>query len=122
MWHAVPATSMTTCLYHGDYGAADPAFVASRSPADAQRLRQGARNAREALAIQRQDLRGEKVVWCDQGYAWAEQDAVHWLLIAAFVFVALPYLALRLAGRWHGSWSRRKTGGVAPNRSPLKSL
>jgi hypothetical protein len=111
---------MTTCLYHGDYGPADSVFSASASPADIRWIRQGARNLGEGQAIQRQQLRGDSIAWCDQGYAWAEQDAVHWLLIVAFVFVIVPYLVLRLTALGQrGHWSRWKTGGSSRDQSPL---
>ena len=43
-----------------------------------------ARNIGEAEAIERHLTRGETVTWCDPGYAWVEQDAVHWFYAAAF--------------------------------------
>ena len=58
------------CLFHGDYGPADPAFnlgSGSTWVVDANSLT-GARNLGEAEAIQRHLLRGEPVSWCDQGY------------------------------------------------------
>ena len=85
------------CLFHGDYGPADPAFnLGSESTwvVDANLLKE-ARNLGEAEAIQRHLLRGEPVSWCDQGYAWVDQDAVVWLYFAAFLFVVLPYLIMR---------------------------
>jgi len=85
------------CLFHGDYGPADPAFnLGSESTwvVDANLLKE-ARNLGEAEAIQRHLLRGEPVSWCDQGYAWVDQDAVVWLYFAAFLFVILPYLIVR---------------------------
>jgi hypothetical protein len=66
------------CLFHGDYGPADPAFKPGAGSAwmvDLSSLKD-ARNIGEAEAIQRQLLRGESVSWCDQGYAWVGQDAV----------------------------------------------
>jgi hypothetical protein len=54
------------------------------------------RNVGEAEAIQRHLLRGEHLMWCDQGYAWAEQDAVGWFYVAAFVFVVLPYVLMKI--------------------------
>lgn len=91
-----------TCLYHGDYGPPDPAFAVPGLRANAHawsidpaRL-VGAQNLDEALAIERHLLRGHPVQWCDQGYAWTEQPAVHWLLIAALVFVVVPYATLRI--------------------------
>jgi hypothetical protein len=93
------------CLYHGDYGPADPAFDAgSGSPFGVRGwsvdafLPKDAHNIGEAEAIQRHLLRGEQVSRCDQGYAWAEQDAVGWLYIAAFLLVVLPYVISKIKG------------------------
>ena len=58
-----------------------------------------ARNIGEAQAIERHLVRGESVSWCDQGYAWAEQDAVSWFYAAAFLFVVLPYLIFKIKAR-----------------------
>ena len=107
------------CLFHGDYGPADPAYkpeLASTAHAhgwivDASLLKE-ARNIGEAEAIERHLIRGETVSWCDQGYAWVEQDAVHWFYAAAFLFVILPYLMWRLKARARGaSEASRATGG-----------
>lgn len=102
------------CLYHGDYGPADPAF--EPGPAwhfgvrgwvvDAALLK-GARNTGEAEAIQRHLIRGNSVSWCDQGYAWAEQDAVSWFYLAALLFVVLPYLIFKIRTRAKGHQPRR---------------
>lgn len=94
------------CLYHSDYGRADSAFdpdVASQVGmhewlVDA-RLLKDARNIGEAEAIQRHLIRGESISWCDQGYAWAEQDAISWFYAAALLFVLLPYLIFRVRSR-----------------------
>ena len=89
------------CLFHGDYGPADPAFsLGSESTwvVDASSLT-GARNLGEAEAIQRHLLRGEAVSWCDQGYAWVDQDAVVCFYFAAFLFVILPYVIMRARAR-----------------------
>ena len=98
------------CLFHGDYGPADPAFEPEASSAAGARgwtvdagLLKEARNIGEAEAIERHLIRGETVTWCDQGYAWAEQDAVHWFYAAAFLFVILPYLIVRLKARARGA-------------------
>jgi hypothetical protein len=90
------------CLFHGDYGPADPNFAVS-GPSSAVRgwavdpsfLRQ-ARNIGEAEAIQRHLLRGERVSWCHQGYSWVDQDAIGWFYIAAMVFVVVPYLLMKI--------------------------
>lgn len=94
------------CLFHGDYGTADPGFKLDPAATaaghswivDASLLKE-ARNIGEAEAIERHLTRGETVTWCDQGYAWVEQDAVHWFYAAAFVFVVLPYLIVRIKAR-----------------------
>ena len=104
------------CLYHGDYGPADPAFtIAEHSwTVGANRLA-GACNAAEAAAIQRHVLHGETVSWCDQGYAWAEQDAVGWFYAAALLFVVLPYLVRKVRRRFAGIAAR--PGASAPHGS-----
>jgi len=71
---------------------------------DANLLKE-ARNLGEAEAIQRHLLRGEPVSWCDQGYAWVDQDAVVWFYFAAFLFVVLPFLIMR-ARAWAKAMSR----------------
>jgi len=96
------------CLFHGDYGPADPAFNLGSGltwVVDANSLKE-ARNLGEAEPIQRHLLRGKSVSWCDQGYAWVDQEAVVWLYWAAFLFVVLPYLIMR-AKTWKKSASRR---------------
>jgi 4-amino-4-deoxy-L-arabinose transferase-like glycosyltransferase len=94
------------CLYHGDYGPADPTFDLGSASHFGMRgwvvdatLLKNARNIGEAEAIQRHLIRGESVSWCDQGYAWAEQDAVSWFYLAALLFVVLPYLIFRIKAR-----------------------
>ena len=85
------------CLFHGDYGPANPAFnlgSGSTWVVDGNSLK-GARNLGEAEAIQRHLLRGEPVSWCDQGYAWVDQDAVVLFYVAAFLLVILPYLIIK---------------------------
>ncbi len=92
------------CLFHGDYGPADPAFnlgFEATWVVDANLLRD-ARNLGEAEAIQRHLVRGEPVSWCDQGYAWVDQDAVGWFYLAAFLFVILPCLIMRAK-----AWAKR---------------
>ena len=95
------------CLFHGDYGPPDPTFDL-RSGAtwivDANSLKD-ARNIGEAEAIQRYLLREEPVVWCDQGYAWVNEDAVGVLYIAAFLLVVLPYLMVKVRA-WATGCSR----------------
>ena len=92
------------CLFHGDYGPADPAFnpgSGSTWVVDANSLKD-ARNLGEAEAVQRYLLRGDPVSWCDQGYTWVDQDAVGWFYLAAFLFVILPYLIMRTT-----AWAKR---------------
>jgi hypothetical protein len=92
------------CLFHGDYGPADPVFSpgsGSTWVVDANSLK-GARNLGEAEAIQRHLVRGEPVSWRDQGYTWVDQDAVGWFYLAAFLFVILPYLIMRAK-----AWAKR---------------
>jgi hypothetical protein len=84
----------------------DPAFKLAGAPMagargwiiDVSWLKE-ARNIGEAEAIERHLIRGETVTWCNQGYSWVEQDAVHWFYAAAFVFVVLPYLIVRIKAR-----------------------
>jgi hypothetical protein len=94
------------CLYHSDYGPADSAFhldvashIGMREWLVDARLLKDAHNIGEAEAIQRHLIRGESVSWCDQGYAWAQQDAISWFYIAALLFVVLPYLIFRVRSR-----------------------
>ena len=75
------------CLFHGDYGPANPGFsIAGESVAargwrvDASQLAQ-ARNLGEAEAIQRHILKGEAVLWCHQGYSWVDQPAIGWFYV-----------------------------------------
>jgi hypothetical protein len=105
------------CLFHGDYGPADPAFNLGAGPtwAGAANSLKGARNLGEAEAIQRHLLQGEPVSWCDQGYAWVSQDAIVWLYFAAFLFVVLPYLIIRLrafaqGAPWRSAYAARFAG------------
>jgi hypothetical protein len=84
------------CLFHGDYGPADPNFAISGSwGVDASLLKE-ARNIGEAEAIQRHIQRGESVAWCHQGYSWVDQDAIVWFYIAALAFVVVPYFLLKI--------------------------
>jgi hypothetical protein len=93
------------CLFHGDYGPPDSTFVISGSAsglhawAVSPKLLKEARNLGEAEAIQRHLLQGQTVAWCDQGYAWVEQDAIGWFYIAVLLFVVLPYLLVRLSAK-----------------------
>ena len=99
--------SLVVCLFHGDYGPADPGFsVSAAVPSDHAwsvdaNLLAEARNLGEAEAIQRHVLRGETVTWCHPGYSWVDQPAIGWFYIAAFVFVVLAYLAAKIMDRRH---------------------
>jgi 4-amino-4-deoxy-L-arabinose transferase-like glycosyltransferase len=91
------------CLFHSDYGTADPEFnIGAASHLGVHgwvvnaTLLKSARNIGEAEAIERHLMRGETVSWCDQGYAWAEQDAVSWFYLAALLLVVLPYLIFKV--------------------------
>jgi hypothetical protein len=108
-------TEVVVCLFHGDSGSADPGFsVVGASAATrgwrvaASQLTQ-ARNLGEAQAIQRRLLRGEAVSWCHPGYSWVDQPAIGWFYIAAFLFVVLPYLFIRI---------RERSAGFRRNRTP----
>jgi hypothetical protein len=102
------------CLFHDDYGPADPAFNAdalsrlgARGWAVDASLLEDARNIGEAEAIERHLVRGESVSWCDQGYSWVEQDALDWFYLAALLFVVLPYLIVKFRTRARGALGAR---------------
>jgi hypothetical protein len=104
------------CLFHGDYGPADPGFAVAGLTALGHRwsidasLLKGARNLQEAEAIQRHVLRGESVTWCHQGYSWVDQPAIRWFYVAAFIFVVLPWLLMKIKNavpQWSGSAALR---------------
>jgi len=91
------------CLFHDDYGPADPAFRANAlSQAGARywavdaSLLKDARNIGEAKAIERHLVHGETVSWCDQGYAWVEQSALDWFYVATCLLIILPYVIMKL--------------------------
>jgi hypothetical protein len=105
-WSSQSVGVAMVCLFHGDYGPTDPAFkfdpvstvgahgwIVGASPF------KEARNVGEAEAVQRHLLRGEAVSWCDQGYAWVEQDAISWFYTTALLLVVLPYLVLKIKAR-----------------------
>jgi hypothetical protein len=99
-----------SCLYISDYGPADPGFDPL---VDGSRLLQGfeahatelarAQNLGQLQAMERQLQRGERIVWCDQGYGWAEGPAVQVLLAAFMALVVLPHAIKRLTPR---TWGR----------------
>src|SRR5258708_19551865 len=110
------------CLFHGDYGPADPAFdlgSGSTWVVDANSLT-GARNLGEAEAIQRHLLRGEPVSWCDQGYACFDQDAVLLFYVAAFLFVIVPYLIIKASAWPKGLPSPDTTSKTLNHPPPLR--
>jgi hypothetical protein len=80
------------------------------------RLLKNAHNIGEAEAIQRHVLKGEPVSWCHQGYAWVDQDAIGWFYLAAFVFVVLPYLVIKIR-----TLRLRLGSGNTPRRLPEAS-
>jgi hypothetical protein len=109
------------CLFHSDYGPADPAFkldpgstVGVRGWIDDASSFKEAHNIGEVEAIQRHLLRGESVSWCDQGYAWVEQDAIGWFYTATLLLVVLPYLILKIKARAKGRSERTKTRDRLP--------
>jgi hypothetical protein len=111
------------CLFHGDYGPADPNFAVSGSMTGAQGwavdagLLKEARNLGEAEAIQRHVLRGETISWCHQGYSWVDQEAIGWFYIASLVFIVFPYFLMKIkAIRRHFD-----TGGAAGQPSERSS-
>jgi hypothetical protein len=96
------------CLFHGDYGPADPAFkIDAGSASDGHGwaidagLLKNARNIGEAEAIQRHVVRGDPISWCDQGYAWVDQDAIGWFYVAALLLVVLPFVIMKI-----NSWAK----------------
>jgi hypothetical protein len=107
------------CLYHGDYGPADPAFDMGAAAHLGAPLK-GARNIGEAEAVQRHSIRGESVSWCDQGYAWAEQDVVSWFYLAALLVVVLPYLIFKIKARAKGGQPLRSTRLPAGGGPPVE--
>jgi hypothetical protein len=111
------------CLFHGDYGPPDPAFTVFAAAGAAvhgwtvdPHLLKDAHNIGEAEAIQRHVLKGEPVSWCHQGYAWVDQDAIGWFYLAAFVFVVLPYLVIKIR-----TLRLRLGSGNTPRRLPEAS-
>ena len=65
-------------------------------------LLENARNIGEAEAIQRHVVRGDPISWCDQGYAWVDQDAIGWFYVAAFLLIVLPHVIMKING-----WAKR---------------
>jgi hypothetical protein len=104
-----------SCLYASDYGPPEPGF---NPLADNGRLIKGfedhaavlarAANLGQLEAMQRVLRRNESITWCDQGYGWAEGDAVHILFAAILAFVVLPYAVFTLRAR------RRMQRAVSP--------
>ena len=50
------------------------------------------------------------VTWCHQGYSWVDQDAIGWFYLAAFVFVVLPYLVMKIKTLSRGRGQRCAMG------------
>jgi hypothetical protein len=114
----ITAGTPMVCLFHGDYGPADPAFNIDAGSASGGRgwavdanLLKAARNIGEVEAVQRHALRGEPISWCDQGYAWVEQDAIGWFYAAAFLLVVLPYLIMKVKSWGKGASDEVKRAG-----------
>jgi len=53
------------------------------------------------------------VSWCEEGYAWVEQDAIGWLHIAVILLVVAPYLTAKF--RVADALSRSLTAGRVPS-------
>jgi hypothetical protein len=118
---------VVVCLFHDDYGPADPGFSVAGASAgaagwrvDATQLTQ-ARNLGEALAIQRHLLRGETVTWCHPGYSWVDQPVIGWFYAAVFLFVVLPYFLIRIRGRSVEFLRNRRSGRRAEDIARLRS-
>jgi hypothetical protein len=91
-----------TCLYASDYGPPEPGFdplagdgrlIKGFETHSAQLAR--AANPGQLAAMQRVLRRGDEIVWCDQGYGWADSGPVHALFAAIALFVILPWAAWR---------------------------
>src|SRR5712671_5912142 len=102
------------CLFHSDYGPADPAF--KLDPGSTVGVRgwivgassfKEAQNIGEVEAIQRHLLRGESV-------SWVEQDAIGWFYAATLLLVVLPYLILKIKARAKGRSEHTKTRDRLP--------
>jgi len=69
-----------------------------------------AQNLGQLEAMERQLQRGQSIVWCDQGYGWAQSAAAEGFLAGFTVLVVLPYAVKRLTpGLWRaiGALMRR---------------
>jgi hypothetical protein len=92
-----------TCLFASDYGPPEPGFDPLADggvrikgfEAHAAELA-SATNLGQLEAMERALHRGDRVAWCDPGYAWVDGAAVHMLFAAILAFVILPYFAWRL--------------------------
>ena len=108
-------------LCQGNCGPRDLEAVAQVAHDDSVWLRQDHKGSAEPQTIQRNEIPGESIAWRDQDYAWAQQSAVQWLFIAAFLFVVLPYVVIRFSRRakhawWHLSCGRSfLLSSAAPN-------
>lgn len=103
----------------------DPAFSVPGASAAVHgwtvdpRLLKDAHNIGEAEAIQRHVLKGGAVSWCHQGYSWVDQDAIGWFYLAAFLFVVLPYLVMKIKTLNHrfGEGDAQRQSPEEPSRS-----
>jgi hypothetical protein len=92
-----------SCLYPSDYGPVDPGFDPLASDgallagveAHVRALSQ-AQNRGQLEAMKRQLQRGQTIQWCDQGYGWTYAAPVTVFFDAAFIFLILPWLVLRV--------------------------
>jgi hypothetical protein len=93
-----------------DCGPSDLEAGAQVARDDLQWLRQGHNGMEEVQTVQRHEIPGETIAWRDQGYAWAEQRAVHWLFVAVFLFGVLPYAVIRFGRPAKHAWRRLSSG------------
>jgi hypothetical protein len=111
-----------SCLYKADYGPAEPGFDAL---AGGGRLIKGftshaavlaqARNLAQLEAMERKLQRGEKIMWCDDGYGWVEGRSVDALFAVIAVAVILPYAVWKAKRRVLPRW--RRHGATTPTVS-----
>ena len=81
-------------------------------------LLKNARNIGEAEAIQRHVVRGDPISWCDQGYAWVDQDAIGWFYVAAFLLIVLPYVIMKINGWTKAPFRRAETRAADHELNP----
>jgi len=107
------------CLYHGDYGPPDPGFEPAAllrgfEPHRAELMH--AQNAGELAAMERQVARGERIIWCDQGYGWVASARIDFTLEALGAMVLLAYLLMRVLP-WARAGMRRGRAASGGSRS-----